>query len=106
MTNKWSENYHKYLVPVILPIICCVAFVNNIVIIVVATSSYRFRQATFISMRFFIACLALMDIFIVIFSRGPIVMGEYTAIMLLYFERLLHNIVSCILLIIITLCNY
>ena len=52
-------------------------------IIVVATSSYRFRQATFISMRFFIVCLAVMDIFIVIFSRGPIVTGEYTAIMLI-----------------------
>lgn len=77
MEHKWNESYHKSFIPVILPILCCIAFVNNLVIIFVATSSYRFKQATYISMRFLIVCLAIFDILIVIFSRGPIVTGKY-----------------------------
>lgn len=77
MENEWNTIYHKYFVPIVLPVLSGIAFLNNMLIIFVATLSYRFKQATFISMRFFIVCLALLDIIVVIFSRGPIISGVF-----------------------------
>ena len=74
---RWYAVYHEGVVSILMPLACALAILNNGLVILVAAGSSTFKHSTLLAVRLLIVSLAITDVCIVFFSRGPIVFGIF-----------------------------